>query len=132
VPLAAVELPGAGGLSHWQPNWLQWHTVSSFPSVPFCCVWGCSPRLASAAEDVLLAKGELLKGEVSGGTGGWQIKRSNAGASEVLWVRFSPEPPAAQPGCGLFIRDGSLLTGALLRWGVTTEVSSNALGPPDA
>src|SRR5687768_6069499 len=85
--------------------------------------------LGCAAEDVLLARGERLEGDVSGGGGTWKIGSTPLRASEVLAIRFSPDPPPPGIAAGVFIRGGSLIAGSLVSLsGDTAEISSNVLG----
>ncbi|HYF48433.1 MAG TPA: NPCBM/NEW2 domain-containing protein [Planctomycetota bacterium] len=91
-------------------------------------VLALSPALI-AADDILLAKGERVQGELTGGAGGWKLGNATIRTADVLCVRFSPEPPPTGMANGVFIRGGSLISGTLAAIiGDTAEVSSTAVG----
>jgi hypothetical protein len=80
-------------------------------------------------EDILLAKGEKITGEVSGGGGTWRVGSENLRMSEVLCIRFSSDPAPDHIPAGVFIRGGSLITGTLVLYvGANAEIASNVLG----
>src|SRR6516162_9284274 len=60
-------------------------------------------------EDILLAKGEKITGEVSGGGGTWRVGSENLRMSEVLCIRFSSDPAPDHIPAGVFIRGGALI-----------------------
>lgn len=82
-----------------------------------------------AAEDVLLARGEHVLADVTGGAAGWRIAGNTFRTAEVLCIRFCSDPPPASVASGVFIRGGSMLSGSLAsRIGDTAEVTSNTFG----
>jgi len=81
-------------------------------------------------DDVLLAKGERVEADVSGGNGSFKIGGNNVAIKDVLVIRFANEAPPARMPAGVFIRGGSLIAGALTSViGVDADVSSAAMGP---
>jgi len=84
---------------------------------------------ARAADDVVLVKGERVSGDVTGGIGNWSIGGTTYKATDVLCIRFAPDPAPDHIPAGVFIRGGSLLTGTLTSSkGENAEITSNVFG----
>ncbi len=74
---------------------------------------GCSLKCAAGTHEVLKVSGERFRGTAQFSNGTWSVGKVNLLPAEIIAIRFSAVPAPRKINSGIFLRDGSLLTGNL-------------------
>jgi hypothetical protein len=83
-----------------------------------------------AADEVLLARGERVSGDLNGGQNQFKAGGKDVKPGDILAVRFSNDAPPVRMQSGVFLRGGSLIAGSLASLiRDEAEVTSAAFGP---